>query len=88
MPNQTKDGGVTAAEVDQKLPRGYFVKRGDIVKAFGLSRAEMDALVPEVFKPAPIPKTNAPRARYQTNRARFVRSQIMAIARQWEKPAA
>lgn len=86
MPNQTKDGGITAADVDQKLPRGYFVKRGDITKAFGLSRAEMDALVPEVFTPAPIPPKPGRPARKQMKH-RFVRSQVMKVAHQWERGA-
>lgn len=73
-----KNGGVTAAEVDQKLPRGYFVKRGIIMEAFGLTRDDFEALVPDIFKPADNPKFK---------RARFVRSQVMAVARQWERRA-
>jgi len=73
-----KDGGVTAEDVDQKLARGVFVKRGDIMKAFGLTRSDMDALVPETFRPADCAKFK---------RHRFVRSQVMAIARQWERRA-
>ncbi len=80
--------GITAADVDSKLRAGYFVKRGDIMKAFGLSKSDMDALVPEIFKPAPFPKTKTAAARYKTNRARFVRSQVMAVAKSWERSPA
>ena len=74
--SKTNDSGITAAEVDQKIRRGYFVKRGDIMKAFGLTRDDMDALVPGVFVPADNPKFK---------RNRFVRSQVMEVARQWER---
>ena len=71
----TNDSGINSAEIEQKLRKGYFVKRGDVMKAFGLSRTDMEALVPAVFIPAP---------GAVFKRARFVRSQVMAVARSWE----
>lgn len=72
----TGQTGVTAADVDAKLRKGVFVKRGDIVAAFGLTRSDMEALVPEVFRPV---------ASGRFKRARFLRSQVMDIARTWER---
>lgn len=77
MPTVSKpnDSGTTAAEVDQRLPRSLFVKRGAIMAAFGLTRSDMEALVPDTFVPSPSTKFKY---------ARFVRSQVMEVARQWE----
>lgn len=90
MPNVSKThdnaaAGFSAAEIDQRLRRGYFVKRGDIMAAFGLTRDDMDALVPEVFHPAPLPATKTAGGKVKRPRHRFVRSQVMEIARQWER---
>ena len=74
-----KTGCSCAADIDAALPRSYFVKRGDIISAFGLTRNDMEALVPSAFVPSPNPGFK---------RARFVRSQVMEIARKWEKRAA
>lgn len=79
---QSPAAGVTAAEVDAALPRGFFVKRGDIMAAFGLGRRDIEALVPEVFKPAPIPPVAGKRPR-----DRFIRSQVLEVARSWERRA-
>lgn len=74
-PKSKIPAGVTVAEVDSLLPRSYFVKRGDLARAFGLTRAELEALIPETFVPSPNPKFK---------RHRFVRSHILDVARRWE----
>ena len=80
MPTENNTtAGRTASEIEQKLTRGYFVKRGDIMKAFGLSKSDMPALIPSVFVPVPNPRFK---------HKRFVRSQVMEVARRWERPAA
>jgi hypothetical protein len=78
MPTQTTPtaSGITAADIDANLPRGLFVKRGAIMAAFGLSRTDMEALVPDTFIPSPVAKFK---------RHRFVRSQVLEVARQWER---
>lgn len=82
MPTQyatTGQTGVTAADVDAKLRKGIFVKRGDIVAAFGLTRSDMEALVPDTFRPVES-------ARFK--RARFLRAQVIEVAHAWERPRA
>lgn len=74
-----RTGGITAAEVEASLPRTYFVKRGDIQRAFGLTREETAALIDDGTFRAEYPVKNG--------RARFVRAKIVAIARRWESAA-
>jgi hypothetical protein len=79
---------VSVAEVEAKLRRGVFVKRGDIVRAFGLTRSAADALIPGVFKPVPLPGLSRPSKRTgqpTTPRCRFLRADVIAIARSWER---
>jgi hypothetical protein len=66
----------TVEEIDRLLPRKYFVMRGDIRVAFGFSSEELDALVANSTFVAKYPVVGG--------RARFVRSQVIAIARSWE----
>jgi hypothetical protein len=83
---KTDNPGATAAEIEARLPKTYFVRRGDIVSAFGLSREDFAALVPSVFKPAPLPAPKAGKKQYD----RFVRAQVLEAARAMEhgrKPA-
>lgn len=76
----TTTGGRSAAEIEAALPGKFYVKRGDIMRAFGLTRGDMEALVPDTFRPDPNPRFH---------RNRFHRSQVMEVARAWErKPAA
>jgi hypothetical protein len=72
--------GFSVETVEQKLPRTFFVRRGHIRDAFGLTEEEMSAFVPGVFKPKYLP-TNG---RGKTTRAHFVRTQVISVARQWE----
>lgn len=84
-------GGMTAAEIDARLPRKLFVKRGDLQRAFGLTRKELDGLVVMDSRKLTSAQKRAhvaagrfvaeyPVAGY----ARFVRSQLLQVARQWE----
>lgn len=76
--NQTtpgkRSGGIDLAEVERLLPATYYVKRGDLQRAFGFSRHDLDALIPGTFLPAPVTAFK---------RHRFVRSQVIAVARSW-----
>lgn len=77
-------GGITAAEVEAKLPKKFFVRRGHIIEAFGLSDEEMSALVPSVFKAQYLPTNKRGKKKVEKSRAVFVRAQVIAIARNWE----
>lgn len=78
MPAKThsRDGGVTAATVDQRLPKSFFVMRGHVQHAFGFTGEEMTSLVNDGTFVAKYPVVGG--------RARFVRSQVLAVARKWE----
>lgn len=82
-------GGITAADVEAKLPRTFFVKRGDLMHAFGFTSEEITALIEQkVFKAEyPLGKTTKIRGKTVSARMRFVRSQCVAVARRWEAPA-
>lgn len=86
MPAKNTTGGITAAEVDAKLPRSMFVRRGHIHFAFGLSKEEVSALIAQGIFVAKYPfgKTRNIGSRTTKNRAHFLRSQVLAIARAWE----
>lgn len=74
---QAKNAAVDAVSVDRLLPKTFFVTRGDIATAFGLSKAEMAALVDCGTFAAKYPFGKEHR------RARFVRSQVLEIASEW-----
>jgi hypothetical protein len=82
MPAKNTTGEITAAGVEASLPKGFFVRRGDIVKAFNLSDEEMTACVPDPFKPTYLPPNK--RRKVKRSRAVFVRAQVVAVARRWE----
>jgi hypothetical protein len=80
MPAKKTTGGINVADVETRLPKTYFVMRGHVERAFGLTKEEMTLLIgTKTFVPEyPFgPKT----------RARFVRSKLLAQARKWESPA-
>lgn len=66
----------TAAEVDAALPRGAYVKRGDIIRALGLTREEVRGLIETGVFVAQYP--------VEGGRMRFWRSQVMAYAHRME----
>ena len=74
--NQTMQSGIDACTVDALLQRTFWIKRSNVMAAFGLSGEEMTILVNGgVF-----------RAEYPFGpgtRARFVRSQVLDVARKW-----
>jgi hypothetical protein len=77
MPAKTNSAqGVTVEAVDAALPRTFFVMRGHIATAFGLTKEEMAALVRDGTFVAEYP--------IKGGRARFVRSQVLAVAKRWE----
>lgn len=76
--------GISAADVEAKLPKGFFVRRGQVRDAFGLTDEDMGALVPEVFKPQYLPPNKRNGKKRVKSRAVFVRSQVVAVARKWE----
>ncbi|HYD00316.1 MAG TPA: hypothetical protein VEB22_03750 [Phycisphaerales bacterium] len=82
MPAKISSGGVSVDDVERRLPKGFFVRRGHVMEAFGLTSDEMTALVPDVFKPVHLPP-NKQRKR-KKSRAVFVRTQVVAVARKWE----
>lgn len=75
--NQTS-GAINAADVDARLPRRFFVKRGDIQQAFGFTKAELAELISLGIFVAKYPLGKDRR------RARFVRSQAVRVAGEWE----
>jgi hypothetical protein len=82
MPSKKTNGGISLTEIQAALPRAFFVRRGDVRDAFGLSEEEMTALVPGTFRPTYL-SPNKARGR-KKSRALFVRSQVIDVARQWE----
>jgi hypothetical protein len=77
MPAKRTTGGISAAEVATKLPNTFFVMRGHLEAAFGFSRRELERLIAKGIFVAKYPfGTGA--------RARFVRTQVLAVARDWE----
>lgn len=77
MPAKRTSGGISAAEVEAKLPRTFFVMRGHVADAFGLTRHEIRTLVEDGIFRAEYPFG-------KRRRARFVRTQILQVARKWE----
>lgn len=90
MAKKHTTGGVSAADVDSKLPQRFFVMRGDVMAAFGLTGEEMTVLVGQgVFRAEyPLGKSRTVTAKKKqkivTARMRFVRTQVLAVARKWE----
>jgi len=90
MPARATKAATTAAEIDGALPRTFYVKRGDIARAFGFTDEEMTALVPAVFAPVYLAPNPRPKKREKTTNARktyarFVRSAVLGVARRWER---
>lgn len=83
MPAKSK-GGISVAEVEANLPKSFFVRRGHVRAAFGLTEEEMTALVGDVFKPRYLPTNKRGKRKIKTSRAVFVRAQIITVARAWE----
>lgn len=87
---KTATGGITAAEVDAKMPRTFFVMRGDIQRAFGLTKDDTAVLIDNGTFVAKYPLGDARKERRGKKtvtkgpRARFVRSQVLDVARRWE----
>jgi hypothetical protein len=73
-------GAITAAEIDAKLPRRFFVMRGDIQNAFGFTKEETATLIEQKIFVAEYPLG-------RKRRARFVRALVLTVARNWEKSA-
>lgn len=86
MPAKTASStsGISAADIEAKLPKGFFVRRGQVRDAFGLTDEDMGALVPEVFRPQYLPPNKRKGKKRAKSRAVFVRSQVVAVARKWE----
>lgn len=84
MASKIREGAVTVAGVEAELPKTFFVRRGHVRDAFGLTEEEMTALVGQVFKPTYLPTNKRGRRKIQKSRAVFVRAQIIAVARGWE----
>lgn len=82
MPSQNANGGISAAEIEAKLPKSLLVRRGHVRAAFGFSEEEMATLVPAVFKPVYLPPNK--RRGHVRSRAFFHRSQVIAAAREME----
>lgn len=76
MPESIRSAGDGHEDLDTKLPRTVLLTRGEIQVAFGLSRKEMDQLVRSKVFVAKYPL--GPRTR-----ARFMRSQVLAVVRTW-----
>jgi len=77
MPAKTASSGIDIKAVEAALPGTFFVMRGHIKVAFGLSRRELDDLVERKVFVAKYPMG-------ARSRARFLRSQVLAVARTWE----
>jgi len=92
MNTKTKaEAAVTAEQVDQRLPRMFFVRRGDVMRAFGLNDEQMKSLtVMETEDLAAEAKAALARqgkfvAEYPTGKqAKFVRSLVVTAAWAWE----
>lgn len=92
MPAKINSAGISMAEVEARLPRTYFLMRGQIREAFGFARHEMDQLVAQGVFRAEYPFGGVRREQRGRRvvlcgaRARFVRTQVLAAARRlWER---
>jgi hypothetical protein len=45
MPTKSTTGAVCVAAIETALPRGFFVTRGDVQRAFGFTKDEIRVLV-------------------------------------------
>jgi hypothetical protein len=81
MPAKKTNGAISVAEIDAALPRTFFVRRGHLRAAFGLSEEDMASLIPGTFHPTYL-SPNKARGR-KKSRALFVRSQVVEVARKW-----
>lgn len=76
MPAKKTTGGINVSDVEETLPKTYFVMRGQIASAFGFSREETATLITQGVFVAKYPFGSK-------TRARFVRGQVLAVARNW-----
>lgn len=63
-------------QLEELIPKKYFLMRGQVQAALGLTKHEFKALVKEGVFVAKYPCGSG-------TRARFVRSQVMAAAKRW-----
>ena len=87
MPKKSTTGGISAAEIDGLLPRGLHVRRGDLAAAFGLTRERIAILIADGTFVAKYPFGRVRAAadgRLVRQRAHFLRSQVLAVAKRWE----
>lgn len=77
MPAKHGTGGLDAADIEAALPKRYFITRGAIQQAFGFSKQETAALIAKGIFVAKYPLGR------ERRRARFVRQQIIEVARAW-----
>ena len=82
----TTTAGVSLAAIEAALPRGFFVTRGAIARAFAFTKDEMTALIESGVFVAEYPagKTRERHGRKVCRRARFVRTAVLTVARKWE----
>lgn len=79
MAPRNNAAGIDAATIAEKLPKSFFVRRGHVRAAFGLSEEDMTALVANGTFVAEYP--------VKGGRACFVRTKVLAVARKWEAVA-
>lgn len=82
MTTPTQTGG-SAADIDARLPRRFFVKRGDVQAAFGLTKQQMRDLVDAGVFVAKYPAPLRPGANGKA-KALFARTEVLAVAHKWE----
>lgn len=79
MSPKNNTAGIDAATIAERLPKAFFVRRGHVRAAFGLSEEDMTALV--------LNKTFVAEYPVAGGRACFVRTKVLAVARKWEGAA-
>lgn len=77
MPAKRTTGGISVDDVAAKLPDTFFIMRGQLQSAFGMSNGEIERAVSKGIFVAKYPFGEG-------TRARFVRTQVLAVARGWE----
>jgi len=91
MPANNTSACRSVSEIDRELPNTFFVRRGHIVRAFGLTQEQMTTLVAAgVFTAQYLPTNKTARRGRQAvrkSRAVFVRSQVLKVAFNWEGAA-
>lgn len=76
MPAKKTSGAIDVADIESKLPRTYFIMRGHITAAFGFTREETGVLIGQGVFAAKYPFG-------ARTRARFLRSQVLEVAKTW-----